>query len=552
MPRLPSNINQFQEKIAASYAAGDSIPSILRSIKEQGCDCTQRTLERRIQLWGLQRHALSVHTDAVVSRIQFLFFVQGWTDEYIKDDLERAGVSTTVRTIQNIRLKHGMRRRFRKDEDRFLALRQSTDWMQQHVQRGPGADVGRSYIYEFVRTQAGIIVGKNQVFQYHKSRWSDEVREEVRDNQSNTYRDGMFVIPGRNFLWCFDALAELRMMGIEIYVCVDVYSRMILWMYVGPSSCAAMSTLKQFLRTIAIAGVRPLLTASDIGSEPALFAGAQGLLAESDKAAISYDGPDDEELTHQQGSRLSSCHIWGYNEENTRIGSWWRTMRPGSPDRWRRFAEELCATGLLRPHDDNDLIAVYAIYGPMLRTEITEFAQLWNTRRQDHHHVTPGKPAEIYEASPTNWGIPIEEGSDTERLLRTMTDTLEKTEVDAFLPQETEDWCNSQLEELGFNELPRGQVDYKHPHIRVYVELRRRVRAHRASGQRPRLSTMPRPVDGGTQYVALLNRNHPVLLDPNELHGDPIPSDMLDGIRNYYRQDEEREKEPVNDRAAQP
>ncbi|KAI1822344.1 hypothetical protein F4861DRAFT_532334 [Xylaria intraflava] len=534
--RPPSNIDEFRDEITDSYEAGVVIDLIYQSIVAQGCTSTRRTLERRIQAWNLQRQVHHTYTPEILARIQYLFYVRGWKDSSIQHDLAKSGFMVSTRTVKAVRLRHGMKRRYRTDEERDEALQQAADWLEHHARTSSAVrGFGKTYLYEFIRTQAGIVVGKNQIYQYYKTRWPEQVRQR---SQANSYHHGRFVVPGRNFLWCFDGYMKLQKMGIEIYACIDAYSRMIIWIYVGPTACTALSTLKQFVRTISKAGVRPLFTRADMGVETALFAGAQGLLAQADGTAIAYDGPNGEEFIHQQGNLLSSCHIWGSSKQNQRIEAWWRVFRMGSTDRWVRYAEELSTTGFLNTHDERDLIAVYAIYGPMLRTEITEFVQLWNNhtirRQKNRSYVVSGKPSEIYETSTVNWGIPIVEGSNADHLLRTMAAPLEDLEIDAFFPPETEEWCQTQLDDMGFDGILRTEEDHTHPHLHHYLELRRRVRVHRESGQAPYLSITPHPTGGYDQYMTLLEQNYPLLQHQYNLQGDPIPEHMLAGIDDYY------------------
>jgi hypothetical protein len=45
-----------------------------------------------------------------------------------------------------------------------------------------------------------------------------------------------YVVPGPDWLWCLDGHDKLSRFGIEIYGCVDVYSRKIIWFFVGSSN----------------------------------------------------------------------------------------------------------------------------------------------------------------------------------------------------------------------------------------------------------------------------------------------------------------------------
>ncbi|KAI0118259.1 hypothetical protein GGR51DRAFT_208436 [Nemania sp. FL0031] len=110
MPRPPSNVDEFRNEITASYESGASVPTILDSIAKKGCNCTQRTLERRIASWNLNNRKGRARSDQILSRVQFLFFVRGCQDRSIQTDLKKAGISISLRTIKGIRLRNGMKR----------------------------------------------------------------------------------------------------------------------------------------------------------------------------------------------------------------------------------------------------------------------------------------------------------------------------------------------------------------------------------------------------------------------------------------------------------
>ncbi|KAI2638244.1 hypothetical protein GGS21DRAFT_538429 [Xylaria nigripes] len=378
--RPMSNIDLFRAEITHSYTLG--------------CTVQLRTLQRRIHTWNLKRRAVfHDYTPEIPDHFQFFFFVRGYKDTSIQQDLSRSVISISVRTVQAVRLRHGMKRRYINDENE-IQLFKRLHCAVQHF--------GRAYLYEFLQTQAGIIVGKYRIYQYYKERWPEYVRHRA---QVNTYHEGRFVVPGRNYLWFVLHQISYTMADKEwIYACIDAYSYMIIWIYVGSTACTALSTLKQFLRTIDTERVRLLFTRAGMG-----------LLAESDGTALGYEGPNGE-------SRGSS-------KQNQRIESWWRVFRTGSTDRWVRFAEELCPVGYINSQDDRNLIAIYPVYGSRIRTDIAEFVQLWNNytiRRQKHRpYVVSGEPTKIYEMSEVNWGYPIEEGSRGDQLLRTIRYYLE-------------------------------------------------------------------------------------------------------------------------------
>ncbi|KAI8944560.1 hypothetical protein F4801DRAFT_204824 [Xylaria longipes] len=121
MPRPRSGIDEFRDEIVTSYEAGVTVAAIYKSVTEKGCACTIRTLERRMKAWGLSGQRQAQRSDEIVSRIKFLFIEQGLTDEAIQQDLADAGFSTTLCAIKHMRVRNGMKRRYRLAEERAQA-----------------------------------------------------------------------------------------------------------------------------------------------------------------------------------------------------------------------------------------------------------------------------------------------------------------------------------------------------------------------------------------------------------------------------------------------
>jgi hypothetical protein len=51
-------------------------------------------------------------------------------------------------------------------------------------------------------------------------------------------------------VWCVDGYCKLDFVGIEIYGCVDAYSRKVLWVYVGVSAHTHISFVSQYLKIV--------------------------------------------------------------------------------------------------------------------------------------------------------------------------------------------------------------------------------------------------------------------------------------------------------------
>jgi hypothetical protein len=78
---------------------------------------------------------------------------------------------------------------------------------------------------------------------------------------------GEYIVGGPNKVWAVDGHAKLELAGIEIYGCVDVYSRKIIWVFVGFSARTQVSVVSQFLERLEELEVMPEIIRSDRGCE---------------------------------------------------------------------------------------------------------------------------------------------------------------------------------------------------------------------------------------------------------------------------------------------
>jgi hypothetical protein len=87
-------------------------------------------------------------------------------------------------------------------------------------------------------------------------------------------KKGEYIVPGPDWIWSIDGHDKLSPFGIEIYACIDAYSRNIIWVYVGISNRTSHSVLQQYLMTSAQLGYCPMFFRADRGSELPLIAEA--------------------------------------------------------------------------------------------------------------------------------------------------------------------------------------------------------------------------------------------------------------------------------------
>lgn len=133
-------------------------------------------------------------------------------------------------------------------------------------------------------------------------------------------RKGEYIVPGPDFIWSIDGHDKLAPFGIQIYACVDAYSRCIIWIYVGISNRTSHSVVQQYLRTCCTLGYCPKFFRADRGTELPLVA----------EAHFAFRRFQDEKVV-----RMEQCFWFGKSTKNQRIESWWQELEMSQLFRWR-------------------------------------------------------------------------------------------------------------------------------------------------------------------------------------------------------------------------
>ncbi|KAG6131192.1 hypothetical protein E4U28_007049 [Claviceps purpurea] len=491
---------------------------------------SERMFYSHLESWGFQRQERVRITDELVDRVRFRFFSYGHSDRLILRGIQQCdNLPCTAYAIRKIRYQHGMKRRCRTEEERLSTLQRAIEFIESDLQRSPAIlNFGREYLYVYVRQQGQVLVSKNPLYNIYRQIFPEQVQSR---SPGNLMHRGNFRVPGPNFFWCLDGYEKLSRFGFEVYACIDAYSRCIIWLYCGRSATTALSTLKQYLRTVKTLGMRPLLTRSDRGRETPLWVSAQATLADANPVTVTYEDANGNQRTFTQGNRLNSCHHYGQSTRNVRIESWWRSLRSAAAQTWIRYFNILDHyqefEGTLA-----DQIALYATYGSKIREMFANFVELSNAhtirKQNNREHVVSGKPIDLYCTEDVqNWGVHIGEDDDADdrMALNQMLDPLESVDIDRLLSQETEDWCDARLEEMGFFEAPITNPE--EPHREFYLCLRQQIQEHQESGARPILELSPIPLGGLSEYMRLLEEFDRRREDSSP-RGSSIPSEFLE------------------------
>ncbi|KAL4744526.1 hypothetical protein BDW72DRAFT_188322 [Aspergillus terricola var. indicus] len=280
-----------------------------------------------------------------------------------------------------------------------------------------------------------------------------------------------------------DGYHKLASYGIEIYAAVDAYSRYIMWIYVGIASHTAVSVLRQFLEAVQVIKRQPQMIRSGQGTATVLLAEAQHKLQQS---------------RHPE-TQLSDCYIFSTTTANQRIEAWWDQLSKGLLSRWRTYFQYLQEKGIYSKENLADQIALYAVFMPVLRLEITSFVRTWNNHPihvpKNQPHLVSGKPFMNFNYPKNdvlNYGLEIDEN-----LLSSLQEHVRDWDPEEYLPSATYNWTKAQLKELSFDpdDPPKhAEGDAIAPYYTTYLDLRARISAYITQGNEPVLSLSSRPV----------------------------------------------------------
>jgi hypothetical protein len=284
-------------------------------------------LKQRFKQWGVQRRPPAHIQDHIKGRIFVLFFEQGLEDIEIRQVLAKEGFPIGKYTLYRMRHEMCLHRRLRDPTSQKEAEQHIQEIVQEEMKKGPIDGYGKQFIYLHFR-QKYHILARDRLFKIYKELNPEGVARRGRDAQN---RKGEYIVPGPNWIWSIDGHEKLKPYGIEIYACIDAYSRYVIWIYVGISAGTAVSVFWQYMTAIDAAGIRPESIRSDCGNETAMVAYAHYMLC----------------LQGQPDASFEDCYMYGTSTANQRIESWWHFLSKGLLFRWRVSASLFTITGLL-------------------------------------------------------------------------------------------------------------------------------------------------------------------------------------------------------------
>ncbi|KAL4933488.1 uncharacterized protein BDV17DRAFT_252101, partial [Aspergillus undulatus] len=481
MPRPAINLDPYRLEISQLYLAGETPDSIaLNLAAKYQISVTAPTIKVRLRTWGIRKqNRTAARDEALHARIKVLVYQVGLEEKELLQVLQREGFNIQPRTLKYVRHSLGIFRRVSNPITAQAQVESVLSHLRTALASGQIEGYGRKMLHQHIRSQ-GFMISRDRLFGIYRDLAPHAVRRRLQDLQRHR---GAYIVPGPNFIWSIDGYLKLAPYGIEIYAAIDAYSRYVIWIYVGISSRTAVSVLRQFLDTLQITQQQPRFVRSDRGTETVLLAEAQHKLQKSLHPEIP----------------ISDCYLYGTSTANQRIEAWWLQLTRSIIFRYRIYFHSLQEEGHYSRDTLSDQIALYAIYMPLLRVQITSFVRTWNNhhirKQRNRPHLVTGRPF-------MNYNFPAEDIQDyglqfDPELLQALQDDVRDWDADEYLPTETYNWTLNQLLQLDFDprrppESAGGEVFI--PFRTVYLELRSRIKAHIQAGSTPNLGLSQRPI----------------------------------------------------------
>ncbi|KAL4732819.1 hypothetical protein BDV11DRAFT_210668 [Aspergillus similis] len=454
MPRPPIDLEPYRQEICDLYKSGTFVDNIVILLANKYyIKVTPRTLKNRLKKWGISKQNRTASTDTVLhSRIKVLMYQVGLNEAEILKILHLEGFDIKARTLKYIRHSLGLVHWTTNPVINQAKVERVMDTLRTELSIGQIEGYGRRMLYTHFKSQR-LLISRDRLFSMYRELALEAVQRRLNDLQRHR---GAYIVPGPNYIWSIDGYLKLTPYGIEIYAAIDAYSRYIIWVYVGVSSRTAVSVLRRFLDTLEVTATQPRFVRSDRGGETVLLAEAQHKLQQSCHPEIS----------------IRDCYLYGTSTANQKIEAWWLQLTRGVIVRYRTYFQ--------------GLVALYAIYMPILRVQVTSFVRTWNShnirKQRNRPHQVTGKPYMNYNcpaAGVQDHGIKF-----NMELLESLQDDVREWDPDEYLPAETYNWTRMQLLELDPSFIPFRTI---------YLELRSRIKAHFQQGSQPILELPKAP-----------------------------------------------------------
>lgn len=390
--RLQSH--EVRELITELAEAGRTVAHIEQHLRaELEVRVSANFIRERLRQWGISPPRFwgvvrvpDADVPGIKEFIEFTFFESKQSDAEMKDELETMGYHISLQQIAKFRREMGLRRRHQR-----LEADDDLEQLRQALRSHPRADIlaprlTKKMLPVFFKQEFRIPVSRQMAWRFMQENYPDSMLHRVREVAR---RRGGFLCPGPNYIWSIDAYCKLAHWGIEVYACIDAYSRYIIWGHVGHTAQTQRSVCLQYTDAVRKHGYAPLIVRSDHGVETGMIAGAHYWLSAAStagrllkpirdddgnvvwifrevqgdvevrrvwRAGVNNEPPHPTFAPHRR-LEFRECYSYGVSTKNQRIESWWQELNYFITGFWR--VRHPCPNR--RPPDHKD---VYLIQPP--------------------------------------------------------------------------------------------------------------------------------------------------------------------------------------------
>lgn len=358
--------------ITTLVESGQTVSQIRYSlILELGLRLSEQWVRDRLNLWDLEAprpyncpRFIEADLPAIQKEITRSFFESKQTDADLQVELWSMGFKLSLNRVRTIRKELRLLRRHLPEQ-----ADEELEQLREAMSLEPRADIlvprlTKKILPLFFKQEFKLSISREMAWRYLKQQYPEEMLNRIR---VMARRRGGYLCPGPNYIWSIDAYCKLAHWGIEVYACIDAYSRYIIWAHVGHTAQTQRSVCLQYMDTIRRLEYLPLIIRSDHGVETGMIAGAHYWLssASTDGRLLKPTRDDDgnvvwiyreqengREVRHvvQAGEdenvppptygphrqlEFHDCYSYGLSTSNQRIESWWQQLNYHITGYWR-------------------------------------------------------------------------------------------------------------------------------------------------------------------------------------------------------------------------
>ena len=315
--------------------------------------------------------------DASTSReqlIQEYFFLGFSYIEILEFLLIYHNISISMRHLHRLLREMGLRRRL-----------PNTKWNEiiyaiEKELAGPGRNLGYRGMQARLRLYHGLVVDRETVRQILK--FVDP--EGVSARRRRRLKRRKYSSKGPNYLYHIDGWDKLKRYGLCVHVCIDGFSRTIMWLEAEYSNNDPYIVCQYFVQCIQNIHGLPFIVRADRGTENCNIEFVQTVLRN---------------MNADQRGQLQTSFMYGRSTSNQRMEAWWSKFPGLGTKTWIHHFKLLEQHGIIDTSRKLDLQCVRFCYLELMRHELDTIKSLWNThhiRPSRNEHFPSGKPDVMY------------------------------------------------------------------------------------------------------------------------------------------------------------